>query len=455
VNISAPQSTTTTVSGVYDALATITAKEALLGTTINEFTVQVTEDTNPYSASGSTTNGTLYLPLIQNLAYFLEINATGYALDNTTLNVTTSTPSHQFVLYKMNTFNISILDEETNEPISNHSFIVQLISNAYATNITINGSSELAELLTPGDYEIRYWESGDNTTYSTKRSYYTTLTSQSYQELNLYAIADSVSGYYTPVVLTSSGYYAEGVIIKVIRGYIENETLVGHIVEMAKTDPNGQAVLRIVPNNVYYKFLGVKDSESFETNYFKVVQASHTFQLSGAEILEAISAANNNLFTLEYLNSTQTFRLTWNDPSGTIISGRLVVDEYSESGHQTLTDTTSTGSTGSIVYTLTNTTNRRFEARAYVNTTGEYGMLTDYLSVKDEETTSIFGLMGVFITLLVFLFSVMVSGSSEGVVVSGVVSILFMAAIGFLTLTWYAVVGIVIIAGVIVYKTRT
>lgn len=449
----APTTGTANVSGVYDAIITVTAKDGITAATVNTFSVNITQSTYAYESTSSTTNGTLYAPIMQGLSFGVLIDASGYSYANTTLTPNNSTPQHNFSLYATNTFIIDIYDETNNSQITGKNFTVLFITSGFAKNSTYTGTSLVEELLVPGDYEIRYYEEGVNATYTTKKSYFVTLDNRSYENIRLYHIPFDISGYYIPVVLTSSGYYSEGTIVKAYRGYVEGTALVGRVVEMAKTDPNGQAVFRIEPNNVFYKFTGESSDESFETNYFKITQETHTFQLSEGGLLEGVVLANSEPYTLEFLSPTNTFRLTWDDSTNNIIQGCLEIKKYSSAGETTVTDTCNSGASGSTVYMVTDTSQTSYVAKARLTTTDD--TITDTLTHNYKNSYLTWGLMGVFLTLIVFLFAINMASTTEGVVVNGSLAIVFMGLIGIFAFEWTAIVGILILAGVIIYKSRT
>lgn len=440
------------ISGVYNNKYTFTAKYYGDGA-INNFTVTLTS--NDYNETASTTNGTVTFNLLQGLSYNATITATGYSTSTTTVTPTEMTGAYEFNLYQKNTFNISVYDEQTNTPITGHNITIEFISDDYARTATYNGSPVIEELLLPGSYEIRYYEEGDNATYGTTRSYYTTLQNNSAINLKLYQIKNSESTFYTPVIMTSAGYYAEGATVKVIRGYIQNNSLVGRVVEMGRADPNGQVTLRIQPNDVYYKFIGERGDEKFETNYFKITQQTHTFQLSSGAILTSINLANKQPYTLEYLDDTDTFRLTWDDDSNVITNGCLNITRYDENGVNNEFSACSEGSTGSIVHTITDKNQTRYEARAYIETNTKYSTLTDYLDIDFKDSYKTWGMLGIFLTLIVFLFAINLANSAEGVAISGLLGLLLVAQIGIFHTTWTAVIGLAIVTGVIIYKSRT
>lgn len=439
--------------GVYNSLLTITATEKVLGGSINTFSINATNTTYSYESTENTTTGTITLAAIQGIALQVFIDATGYVYANATIPITNTTPYHSFELYITNTFIISIYDETNNSLITGHPFKLEFISDAYATNSTYTNQTHYEELLVPGSYEIRYYEIDTNGTYTTKRTYFVDLTNRSYETIKLYAIPYDISGYYTPIVLDSSGYYASGVIVKAYRGYIEDETLAGHVVEMSRSDPNGQAVFRIEPNNVFYKFTGTKGDESFETNYFKITQDTHTFQLSEGTLLRGTTLANSAPYNLSFNTETDTFRLSWDDSTNSISEACLTIKKYSTAGEETVSDSCVSSASGSIAYTVTDTDETKYIATSKL-TSGE-DTLTDIHTHNYNESYQIWGLLGIFLTLIVFLFAVSMAETAEGVAVNGGLSIVFMSLIGIFAVEWTAIVGILIIAGVIVYKTRS
>jgi len=447
VNITAFENTAGAVTGVYDSIVNVTASTSSDSTIFN-FTINVTQSNYSYEAFGNTTDGNLTFYLEQGRIYVFFIDADLYAFKNTTLNLTTSFYPLNFTLYQTNTFNMTFYDEQTNTVIDTETINVKLISNDYSSNYTTSNGTLEVGLLVPENYEIRYTGTSD---YTYTRSYYVTLTNRSYNNLRLYQIDYNDSSFFVPQVQNEYGGVCEGETVQLMRGYIEGETVVGRVVEMTKTDPSGNGLFRIYPNNVYYKFLGTEGCGTFSTTYFKVTASSLTFPATTSSgILTSRNLFNEGVFSLTYNNDTQTYILTWLDDTNTVTGGCL---EVIKNGATVVADSCSSGSTGSIIYTITDTNQTTYLARAKLTTSTTYSDYFDSLAVSFKEDYLSWGLFGVFIAFIVTLFFMFIgSSSTSGVVISGVVGLLLVAIIGIISFNWTALVGVIIIGVIIAYK---
>ncbi len=384
-------------------------------------------------------------------SYYVVCNASGVpnAASNT-INFTVDAD--------INLFNISIYDEQTNELIDNATFTIQLISDDETNFSQFNTSNGtlITNFRIPGDYEIRYF-GANNTDYTNPRSRFTILNAFSIKNVRLYALKDSVSDFFLPVVRDQTESTVEGATVTMIRGYGEAGSLVGKTVEQAITNPNGIAVLQVEPNDAYYKFK-VESTEGnlSETAYFKVTTSTLTFVVQeGQSYLSGLEIYRGASVNLEYLESTDTFRFTWSDATNSIAQGCLLVTKLDRKREEsTVLDNCSQTSTGSIVYTITDSNQTSYQARGRIDTGTEFSVWDDWVGVSFRADYADWGLMGVLATFLLVVFLMSVSNSSETVLITGTLGLAVMGLIGIMAFEWTAFVGIPIIAGVGLYLMR-
>lgn len=445
------------ITGIYDNLYTIGAKTAG-GVSINDFTVNVTNTTLNSTGSlysTSTTNGSIVFPLLQGYSYLFFLNASGYATNianNATLAANASTNLYNFTLYSTNTFNLTFRNETTNTLLNNTNITVQLISDAYANNYTTSNGTLEVTLLTPSDYTIRYWHDAD-----VPRDYYVTLTNQSYHTIALYVLDEDISSLYLPVIKDQNGRAVSDATVKLLRYYIlTTNTGEYSIVEMAKTDTNGQAVIRVVPNTINYKLIVTKDSNSLTTTPTKFTASTNTYTINTqTSPLTSITGIESVTQSLTYNSGTSTFVFTWDDDNNLVSSGCLEVTKTNTT-ITTVMDECTDGSTGSLIYTITDTNQTQYTAQSQIHTNTEYSTYSDVVSVDFRTKYQTWGSIGLFLTLIVFLvFSFMGAGSTETTVLYGAGAIFLMGAFGVIFGNYQAIIGILIIVGIIVYKTRT
>lgn len=439
------------ITGIYDNQFTIGAR--IGSTAISTFAVQVTNTTLGGSLqNGSTTNGSIIFPLLQGYSYLFNMNATGYALSNTTQTANASTNLYNFSLLTENTFNLTFYNETTNTLLSNTTVTVQLISGSFAQNYTTtNGTLEIT-LLTPDDYTIQYW-----TNPAVPRDYYVTLTPQSYHTINLYVLDEEISDLYLPIIEDQNGRPISDATVKLMRYYIlTGNTGEYRIVEMAKTDTNGQAVLRVVPNIINYKLIIVKDQKTLTTTPTKFTAGTNTYTLNTQESpLTSIAGISAVTQDLSYNAGSQTFVFTWSDDTNLVTAGCLKVVKFNSSV-TTVMDECTSAATGSLIYTVTDNNQTRYQVTSTIQTSTTYSWYSDVLSIDYRTAYQTWGTVGLFLTLIVFLvFSFMGAGSTSATVLYGVGAIFLMSAFGLIFGNYQSIIGILIIVGIILYKARS
>lgn len=373
-------------------------------------------------------------------------------------NVSVSSENNITVRTQYNTrLNISIYDEQTNTLINDTNFTFEIIATntLYAYNYSTTNGTLNVQFLEPDDYEIRYFGTENDSAYSTPRKYFVTLAEGSNENIRFYHIKDSESTFFIPTVRDEIGDTVPGATVYLIRGYVESGAFVSRTVEMAKTDPNGQAVLRIEPNDAFYKFFVFSEAGNLTTSeFFQITTQSLTLIVKEEDrFFISLPDLNDAVLVLEYLNDTDTFRLDWVDGTNTIVRGCLKVKQIKEGQESTVYDSCSQTSTGSLIYTVADSSGS-YIASAEVCGTGA----NCFVSSESQDFDQFFlnwGLLGVFTTILVVLLFMMASGSAQGVLVSGGLGLVFMGLIGVMAQTWTAIVGILIVIMVGVYMMRT
>jgi hypothetical protein len=440
-------------TGIYDNRFTIGASRN--GAGLTSFTVNVTNTTlgNPYLHNQSTTNGSIVFSLLQGYTYLFSINATDATLTSSSLPANASTNMYNFSLLTSNTFELRFFNETSNTLLTNINITVQFISESYATNSTTSNGTLIVSLLTPDDYTIRYWYELD-----VPRDYYVTLTPQSYQNLSLYLIDSSISTLYVPVLQDQNGNPVSDATIKLLRYYIlTGNTGEYRIVEMTKTDNNGQGVLRVVPNIINYKFIMVKDTTTFTSTPTKLTDSTNTYTINTqSSPITSMASINDITNTLVYNNATGTFVLTWSDDQNLVTQGCLTVKKTGSTGTiTTALDQCTSGATGSIIYTITDTNQTQYSASSVLYTNTEFSTYSNSAFADFRTKYQTWGLTGVFLTLLVFLvFSFMGAGSTDTVVLFGVGAIILMSLFGVIFGNYGSIIGILIVVGIIMYKTK-
>lgn len=445
------QTTYCNITGIYDNIFTIGAKNST--SSINSFSVIMSNQTLGGTLYDiSTTNGSIDFIGLQGYRYNFYVNSSNYAVQNVTIPANASTNRYNFTLLTENTFELRFYNETSEALLSGVNVSVMIIGDYFANNYTTTTGNLTVSFLTPDDYTIRYYIDAD-----IPRDYYVTLNPQSYNNISLYIIDEDISTFYLPTVQDQNLITQSGATVKLLRYYISCNCY--KTVEMAKTDEGGQAIVRVVPNTINYKFIIESGGYLLTTVPAKLVSDTGTYTIfkSSSYIIGEVNI-NYLSDSLTFNNDTNTFVYTWNDNTNTVTNACIIVTQYKNGQTTTVYNTCSAGSTGSIIYTVTDTNQTRYTATTYVKTNTEFSDgQRQYLTVDFIRTFQTWGLVGVFITLLVFLFLVFfnIDSGTEGIVITGTVAILLMSVIGFMSYAWESVIGIIIVAVIIMYKSRT
>lgn len=450
-NISCTATSLTTTgcnaTGIYDAQFTIGAKAN--GVSINNFSV--THNSSIGGDNNSTTIGATVFNLLQGYYYTFNINATGYAFANATLQSNSSTNLYNFSLLTQNTFDLRFYNESTNTQLTNTTVYLSVISDVFSANYTTTNGTILIPLLTPSEYKLTYYYDS-----SVPRDYYVTLSPQSYQNLTLYTIDAGISNIYLPIIVDQSIKPVENATVSMLRYYVDCNCY--KTVEMTKTDTNGQGVLRVVPNIIPYKLIISKDTYSFTTDPTKFTSSTNTYTLNlETNPLTSIQKIPSVSRSLSFNNATLTYTFTWADTQNLIIQGCLKVDKFHRGTYTLESNQCSSGSSGSIIYTLTDINETSYSAVGVLETNTQYG--TYYEGPVDATFTSAFqfGIIGLFIGLIIMLAAIMLGNEmgTDMMVLLSVITLLGLAGFGIIIQSWTVTVPMLILGIVVIYKTRT
>lgn len=239
VNITAPESTTTTVTGLYNAVLIVNATNTFTGALVSNYTLNVSNTTHAYSASYPTTTGWVNVSAEQGVDLFLLIDATGYAFANTTKSINAS-PYHEFELYTENSIDIYIYDVDTATLITEN-MTVTVTGNASETVYYTATGNLYVDLLPDGEYTVKL----QNGNYSLV-SYTVTVADRSTQTLNAYLSKNTQDVTFT-FLDEDTGATLEGVVTPMTR--LINSTWT--VVSTKTSDITGRSQFSYTPGVKY------------------------------------------------------------------------------------------------------------------------------------------------------------------------------------------------------------
>lgn len=439
---------------VYDHLLDITITVTEGTVTDQNFSVDIYDNQGwGYHEKTATTNGTVRARLTDG-NYTVWLNDSIHTLLNTTvlLNTSSNLTSIDISTLTANAFNITFYNETNNEPLDGKTIYWSLISSAQSLNGTTNTSSVYEQLLTPGNFEIQYWREP-----TVRRSYYVTLTNQSAEMIRLYLIDDNEMTLYLPVLNDGDYYACSEMTISLLRYYLDINGY--RVVEMAKTDTNGQGVLHVEPNEINYKMLFSGSCGTFTTSPQKIVSSTDSFTVTGSTgLLTSSNAIQDATINLSYINSTQTYVFTWADTSNVVTKGCLYVYRHANGTRTTMSSSCSESNIGSLIYTLTgNLTDTQWTAKGQLYTNTEYSTYSFSGPELDFRTSiTTLGVTMVFWGLLVVLAIVLATAHSAGAIVfTSIGTVCVLIALGILAGGPGVIAGLVIVGVIVIYKMRT
>jgi hypothetical protein len=375
----------------------------------------------------------------------LFFNNSNYVLTavNLTFNANNFS-SYTFLLYTLNSVNITFLDEVTEEVV-NKNVSVEFVSDLISYNFTAYNGKLYADLLSPTNYVIRYVADA----YGTIREYYFTLTDQSHTNLNLYMINDTDGTEVTFTVydqLTANPI--EGAVVYLQKFFIDDNTY--KTVAEYTTDSSGKAYFSVEADNEYYKALVdfPLGTNKYISDKFYISATNYNIYIS------LISDAGNKFFEKEsitgfvnYNSATETFTATWNDGASVSTGFCFYLKTYGQYMMETNNVSCSVANSGSA------------ELKGIQSDKTNYAVLYAYIDGEEVAIASnsqeIYtdqldtGTFGLFMTvILVILFSFILSFHRVALVM-GSGALVFSKLLGLLSIGWEYVFGIVAVAIVI------
>src|SRR5574343_553114 len=423
--VSSPLSTTTcSVSGVYDNLFTIGAKNASTNSGISWFNVTVTNASISLSNNTETTTGVIIYQLLRGYDYNFFISANGLGITNVTLPANASTNLYNFSLLIENSINITFIDETTDVVINTTTILLELIGNSSTYTYNTSTGRVNASLLVPQEYLLRYGATGYLTRFGTF-----TLNPKSNNVFNLYLCSTSTCGNVTITVQDTLNNRLEGAIVKILKYDVATNTYIQR--DFISTNFDGQGISRIELNNEYYKFIVEYDDAVVLTtspSYIFSTSITLTVSLSASGFENTIGqgAVTGSVSNVSSNGNSTILTFLWNDRDNTASTGTITAYQLTRSGRTSINSTTGSGSSGQVFVTIPNTQDTTFQIEGTVNKDGTNMKI-------DEESVAFASIIpendgyGLFIMILVIIVMALIGvwNPTIAIVLVGVTPLLF------------------------------
>lgn len=351
--------------------------------------------------------------------------------------------------------NTTFYDEQTGLKIENVSW--SLINDIQGS---INGSNNITNqtILFNSPYIIEY----SHEDYYSRRYYFNTSLNYENLELNLYLLNNSKTNndLITYELQDEDGVPISGATLKVLRFYPEiNQEL---IVEMSKSDDNGEGGLHLEKIDPQYRFVVEKDGVTLlDTSKAQIytntllIRTALRENVIGSTVL--VSGLDSDL---TYNDSTGSFTLTWNDPTGTITSACLNVTKIQGTGITVINDSCLSASAGSITLGAEgNSTVGLYRAWSRIETNTQNSphiiefleeIRTNILSTVGEEGT----FYAVLLIITLALVGLVIIQHPAGVLFGALLGYISSALLGLFDTTVSAVIFAIVIIGLIIFGSR-
>lgn len=350
--------TTTTMSASQAAMRfnlsnnnlTIQARD-LAGSPIGIYNITLRNMNYSFSVQVNNSGaGNISVPLLLGLAYNITISSVGAGTVTTSVtgNATQQALNVVMILTNNSAVLFNVYDEDTGlyiGQVANVSAYIDLISPAYAANVSTTSAALLSDVL-PGGYRTYSYASGYN-----PRSYYFEVANQTASTVDLYLLNASRSSYSTISVVDINAIGVVNATVKVLRYYLPLNSF--QIVGMVRTDQNGNGQFDLVPNTVLYQFMVEYAGRTLYVSIPTQYSAASIIKIP-VDITQDYIGSIKNLgqvqSSLVYNNATGNVTWTWNNIQSVIVSSELKVTQTTPwSGTVTICDYVINASAGSTV----------------------------------------------------------------------------------------------------------
>ena len=450
------------VSGLYEVIFNLFLRNSVNSSLSNNATVQfnTTIDGNTYE--NTTAN------IINNYTYYTQHGhfnfsslPSGYALTfgnySTEGNTTNTTINFYLPHFTTNSVSLYFYDEENYTLLKWETIYIDFISDVFSSNYSTTTGTKYVDLLSPTEYNLRYYASG----YS-HRTYYFTLLNNTYTSLNLTLLKLSSGSNITitvydnlrrPLVNTDG----TSVRVKMLKYIVPTNSF--RLIEVLTTNYEGQTSAVVEKFTEYYKFIVEYNSEI-------VLETSPTYIYDDDITLVAytISDGFSSLFELLGLYATIGFNdnnnivtYTFNDEQNTATQGCAYIYLLNTSTKTLVNNSCTAGAAGTLYLTIQNVTGS-YEVQGYITKNGQsLYLINDYVTIGGtqafDDADSL--LWSAVLIMLIFFLGYF---ALELAVVLGGLAQLILSAVGLINIgLGYSIPVFIVclVAAFMIYKRRS
>lgn len=312
--IAALSNQTYNFTDIYNILLNITAVNAINGSSVNSFSVNITSGSYSFNVTNaSTTNGTIFQRWINdtnmNITLYNSTEiATASILTNTSNYTAPAQVNISITSATINSIGFFFFDEVSGALLNNTTVSAYITSSVYSVNFTTTNGTSYQDLLVPATYTITYSATGYN-----QREYIYELVNQSATTLYLYLINDTDDTIVLATIFDTVGRRVQGANI-----YSDKKNLSGtnyYTVETCTTNALGQCLLHVDLYETTYQFrIEYNGVFVFNSQDTKVSQTAISFTIvTSNSTLQTIYGLGYFEGDLNYSNASSTFTYSFND----------------------------------------------------------------------------------------------------------------------------------------------
>lgn len=377
ITVSALTNNTYNVTGVYDSQLYITAKDAILNTTINIFSGYAFDNNNSINNSFSTTNGVAIVPILLGTEQLIYIIGSGYTTNTSTITANVTNTTYSTVLYGFNSVVIQAFYLANSTLINDKTLTVNTISSLSSqTNTTTTGNLVL-NFLNPLSYEVRI--SGLDLITNSK---FITVVNDSTQQINFYMTLNDTPELQTFQILDTSNSEVQGAILWVQKENLNGGDLWVTVAEI-ETNNEGYAYAYINKRSGNYYRFAVKYNGEFKpieptgetytskTSYITDVNTINqiviNLQESTTDFITNILSIGCNI-SYSGVNDT-VVNFNFADSNNAIVGGKILVKgRYltTSTSYEDLYSYQQNSSTGSLSYNFTVLNNTIYQIQGII-----------------------------------------------------------------------------------------
>lgn len=378
-------------------------------------------------------NGTSIVSPAENISYTITHPSLATTYEN--LTIINTTENYTIVMaYYADSIDIEIRDEITKELIDNANISIEFISDAFSFNYTTTNGTLHIDFIPGDDYDVRYY--GDD--YGRKRDYFFEFSDQTHNNLTLYLLNDSLS---EDVVIN---VYDADSLAPLPNAYVyglryDQSTNTYDVINIYKTDINGNNIWNLEANNEYYKFmvdLPLGDRKLITENMYVTSGTINLYVNLIETIGEEYFDRRGIVHTITYDNSSHKFIATYTDAEAIATEYCVKLQTYGAYGITTINYTCSSNAAGSLeVSGMDINSSQTYYAVIEATIEGqEYVLGSEWTEFLNSDVDT--GSFGLFMTvIIIILFSFM---SSFGVVsaILAMCGLVFAKLLSLIAISW-------------------